>query len=119
MLGMNQKEIAAGNEIIKEVATELQKFQLEISSQLISFDELKKVLSDIINHLITNDFSRLIAVLYRLDISEKKLKQLLKKSINTSAGDIIAEMIIERQAEKIKTRKLFSSNDSYCDEEKW
>lgn len=116
---MNEKEIIAGNEIIKEVVNELQKFSLEISSQIIAFDELKKVVADIINHLITNDFSRLIAVLYRLDISEKKLKQLLKSSIDTSAGDIIAEMIIERQAEKIKARKLFSANESYCDEEKW
>ncbi len=106
------------NEIITEAVNELQKFQLKISDQIISFDELKKVLSGIINYLITNDFSRLISVLYRLDISEKKLQQLLKTS-NTSAEDIIAEMIIERQQERIKTRKLFSANDHYCDEEKW
>ncbi len=116
---MDKKEIIAGNEIIKEVVAELQKFQLEITVQITSFDELKKVLSDIINHLITNDFSRLVSVLYLLDISEKKLKQLLQDSINTSAGDIIANMIIERQAEKIITRNYFSDNASFCDEEKW
>lgn len=103
----------------KEVIIELQKFQLEISGQIISLNELKKALSYILNGLITNDFSRLISILYRLDISEKKLKELLKNSINISAGDIIAKMIIERQTEKIKTRKLFLDNDSFCDEEKW
>jgi len=116
---MDKKEIIAQNEIIKEVINELQKFQLAIPVQIILFNELEKLLSGIINDLITNDFSRLIAVLYRLDISEKKLKELLKNSINTSAGDIIAEMIIERQTEKIKTRKFFSGKDSFCDEEKW
>lgn len=116
---MDKKEIMAEKEIIKEVAGELQKFQLEIPVEIISFDELKKVLSGIINYLITNDFSRLISVLYRLDISEKKLQQLLKKSINISAGEIIAEMIIERQVEKIKTRKLFPANNNYSNEEKW
>ncbi len=116
---MDANEIIPQNEIIKEVVNELQKFQIEISDQIIAFDELKRAISIIINHLITNDFSRLISVLYRLDISEKKLKELLKNSINTSAGDIIAEMIIDRQTEKIKTRKSITNNDSYCDEEKW
>ncbi len=109
----------AENEIIKEVVNELQKFQFEISAEVVSMNAFKKLLSDHINYLITNDFSRLISVLYRLDISEKKLKELLKNSINTSAGDIIAEMIIERQAEKIRARKLFSGDDGDCDEEKW
>jgi len=116
---MDKKEMIAQNEVIEEVIIELQKFQLEISGQIISLNELKKALSDILNGLITNDFSRLISILYRLDISEKKLKELLKNSINISAGDIIAKMIIERQTEKIKTRKLFLDNDSFCDEEKW
>ncbi len=108
-----------GNQIIKEAVSGLQKFKLEIPVPVLSLDELKKELSGIINLLITNNFSRLISVLYRLDISEKKLKQLLKSTTNTSAGDIIAEMIIERQLEKIKVRKSFTNNDSNCEEEKW
>lgn len=61
----------AANDIIKEVVDELQKSRLEIPVRIISYDELKKAISDVVNHLIANDFSRLIAVLYRLDISEK------------------------------------------------
>lgn len=116
---MDKKEIIEGGEIIKEVVNELQKFQLEISVQIISLYELKQVFSDIINHLITNDFSRLISLLYRLDISKKKLNQLLKNSANISAGDIIAEMIIERQLEKIEAGKSFKTTHSFYDEEKW
>jgi uncharacterized membrane protein YkgB len=116
---MDKKEILAENEMIKEVITELQKFSLEIYVETVSLHKLIKALSDSINHLITNDFSRFISILYRMDISEKRLQQLLKESVNTSAGDIIAEMIIKRQAEKIKTRKLFTDSNIVSDEEKW
>lgn len=116
---INKKEMMEENEIIKEVVGELQKFQLAVSAPVLSLEELQKIISDIINRLIINDFSRLISVLYRLDISEKKLKELLKNSIDTSAGDLIAGMIIERQSEKIKTRKLFSGKNDFSDEEKW
>ena len=40
-------------------------------------EHLLSVLSVEINRLINHDFSRLIAILYRIDISEPKLKILL------------------------------------------
>src|SRR4051812_26588774 len=116
---MDKKEILLPNETIREVVSELVKIQVGIPGQITSIEELKKILSDIINNLITTDFSRLISILYRLDISEKKLRQLLSNSLNKPGGDIIAEMIIKRQEEKIKTRKIFSANHQDCDEEKW
>ena len=73
-----------------------------------------------INDLIINDFTQLVQILYRVDISEKKLKQLLSDNADKDAGKIIAEMIIERQLQKIKSRKLFSQRDKNIDEnEKW
>lgn len=113
------KEIMDEAEMIKEAASELLKCKSGIFAEVTSVSELKKTLSDNINHLITNDFSRLITILYRMDVSEEKLKKLLPSATNTSAGDIIAEMIIERQKEKIKTKKIFSANNSFGEEEKW
>ena len=107
------------NENIEKVVDELKKSLLELPAQIYSYNDLHKMLSDHINLLITNNFSRLIAVLYRVDISEKKLKQLLLSSPNTAAGDIIAKMIIERQLQKIEARKLFTGNNRFSDEEKW
>ena len=43
-----------------------------------------------INRLITDDFSGLINLLYRLDISEAKLKKLLSEHPQEDAGKIIA-----------------------------
>lgn len=77
-------------------------------------------LSEKINDLLVNDFNRLVSILYRLDIDEKKLKNLLKENPGKDAGKIIAEMIIERQIQKIKSRQQFSQRDGNIDDdEKW
>ncbi|HWC54101.1 MAG TPA: hypothetical protein VG676_11000 [Chitinophagaceae bacterium] len=73
-----------------------------------------------INDLIVNDFTKLVQLLYRIDISEKKLKQLLSDNADKDAGKIIAELIIERQLQKIKSRQQFKSPGGIIDDsEKW
>ena len=73
-----------------------------------------------INELIETDFNRLVSILYRLDINEIKLKQLLKQYEGTDAGSIIAAMMIEREREKIRSRQQFKQrNEDISDEEKW
>ena len=80
---------------------------------------LEKLVEDI-NQLILNDFEKLIQLLYRIDVSETKLKEVLQKNPNTDAGIIIAKLIVERQLQKIKTAASFSQNsDSESADEKW
>ncbi len=83
-----------------------------------SYAELKNTLAEHINFLINTDFNKLLKILYRVDVHEKILKTNLQKQ-ETDAGIIIAEMIIERQLQKIKTRKKFKSNDDIPGDEKW
>ena len=71
----------------------------------ISYDELRDQLAGHINHLIKNDFDKLIAYLYRIDVSEQKLKLMLQQFPQEDAGNIIASLIIERQEQKIKLRE--------------
>ena len=107
-------------ELLEEVVDELLKYQFEIIIKIASFFQLQKVLSEQINFLITNNFSSLIAVLYRLDISEKKLRMLLANNADKNAGDIIADLIIERQLQKIELRKTFKvENDQISEDERW
>ena len=75
----------------------------------LSKNELQERLTAFINELIVNDFQRLITILYRVDVDEKKLKRILKENIWTDAGEIIANLIIEREIQKIETRKQFGS----------
>lgn len=85
-----------------------------------SFDEIVQKLADRINELINTDLNQLIAVLYRMDISEKRLRSLLQNNEGKDAGRLIAMVMIEREAEKIKSREQFKQQDTDIDEdEKW
>ncbi|MEO6670853.1 MAG: hypothetical protein ABIN36_15340 [Ferruginibacter sp.] len=82
--------------------------------------ELHEKLSAYINKLILNNFDELIYVLYRVDVSEHKLKTLLKENNKTDAGAMIATLIIERQIQKIRSRQEHRrDNNSINEEESW
>ena len=81
--------------------------------------ELLKSLSGQINHLIQADFHRLISILYRLDISESKLKQTLEESTDSDAGELIATLVVERQLQKLRTRHSFKPQQDIPEDEKW
>ena len=105
-----------GKEIIPALNDSL---QLSLANEL-SNDQLLDKLAEHINFLIGKDFQKLISILYRVDISEKKLKTMLDENQNTDAGKLIASLLIERQLQKIKTRREFSRRDNNIDEnEKW
>ena len=74
-----------------------------------SNQDLESKLAIYINELIDKDFNKLVNLLYRIDISEKKLKIALQNEDKTiSSGKTIAKLIIERQLQKLEFRKKFS-----------
>ena len=70
-----------------------------------------------INELIKNDFSRLVQILYRIDVSEAKLKNILNSNPNEDAGKLIAQVILERLAATKKTRESFNTQTRIDDTE--
>jgi hypothetical protein len=75
---------------------------------------------DHINALLQKDFSQLVSLLYRLDVSEAKLRALLQQNPDTDAAILIANLVLERQAQKIRSRRENTRRDHEIDEnEKW
>ena len=70
-----------------------------------------------INELIKNDFSRLVQILYRIDVSEAKLKNILNANPTEDAGKLIAQVILERLAATKKARESFNVAPSIDDTE--
>jgi hypothetical protein len=99
-------------ELIAEVA---QTFELPIRTGQGAYTGL----CDEINHLIITNFNSLVNILYRLDVSEQKINDALSGHPGTDAASLIADLILERQLEKIRTRNLFKSNNDIPEEEKW
>lgn len=62
-----------------------------------------------IDHLAQTDFNKLLNILYRIDVSEEKVKKALAENQNkVPAGQVIAKLLIERETEKIKLRAKYS-----------
>ncbi len=76
---------------------------LDFSDKLAT-EELEKQLTEHINHLINTDFEKLVYYLYRIDVNETKMKQLLQQQGGKNAAQLIARLIIDRQLQKIKSR---------------
>ena len=104
----------------KELIQDLNRsYELQLADHL-SIDQLEALLAERINTMIRGDFGRLVQMLYRVDVNESKLRQLLRDNTGEDAGKIIAQLIIERQLQKIKTRQQFSKKDNdISEEEKW
>ncbi|MDE3236157.1 MAG: hypothetical protein KGO81_09405 [Bacteroidota bacterium] len=77
-------------------------------------------LADAMNYLIEQDFHALVQLLYRIDINENVLKQTLHDNADTNAGELIADLIIQRQQQKALLREQFRKNrNDIPDEDKW
>ena len=82
-------------------------------------DDVRGKLISFINELINKDFNALVQLLYRVDVNEKKLKELLKQNENADAAVIIADLIISRQLQKIESKKQFSQRKKSDAEDSW
>jgi hypothetical protein len=102
------------SKMISELSTSL---ETDLSGTK-SIDELKIALARYINDLINHDFDKLLRLLYKVDVSEKILRANLHPQ-EKDAGVVIAEMVIDRQLQKIETRRQFKSNNDIPENEKW
>ncbi|HVI48870.1 MAG TPA: hypothetical protein VM802_28645 [Chitinophaga sp.] len=87
----------------------------------VSYEELEEELAKKLAILISEDFRQFVFILYRIDIPEKKVKQILHESAASGADPYkpIAALIINRQLEKIKLRAAFKRDNLPDDEERW
>jgi hypothetical protein len=70
---------------------------------------LHEVLIKTFEYLIEDDFAKLLQVLYRADVDQYKLKELLENAEGKSSAEVIADAYIERQKAKVETWKRYSS----------
>ena len=82
-------------------------FNLKItSSEIATHQDLKESLSKLIQYLIDNDFERLLSGLYRIDVSEEKVKRAIASGDDVT--EKITQLIIDRELQKMVTRKKYN-----------
>jgi hypothetical protein len=92
-----------------------------LNSELSVFEKakLRDELIFYVNHLLLNDFNRLVQLLYMVDVNEEKLKGYLSENPGTDAAVLVADMMIGRQEQKLKNRQASKPDDSIPEDEKW
>lgn len=73
-----------------------------------------------IEQLIAHDFEGLLFLLYRIDVSEQKVRQMLAETKGEGAALTMATLIMERQKQKLKLRRQMGKFPSSTDDpERW
>lgn len=74
----------------------------------LSENQLRQAMVDAFAYLVDNDFPKLIQILYKADVDQYKLKELLESTEGVSSAEIIADAYINRQMAKIETWEKYS-----------
>lgn len=82
-------------------------------------EQLKEQLTAYINELIIKDFPSLIQLLYRIDVDEKKLKNILQQQQHTDAAIVMSDLIIERQMRKKEMKQRSEKPGDTNEDELW
>ena len=70
-------------------------------------EEFRKYLTEKMKDMLDKNYNLQINTLYRIDISEKKVSELFSSKNKELIPEKLADLIIERQIEKIHFRKLY------------
>jgi hypothetical protein len=79
----------------------------------------KQQIAAYLNDLLLHDFSRLVQLLYRVDVDEKRVKAVLQQHPHEDAGLLLTELLMERQKLKSYKKETFGSFRNESDEERW
>jgi len=71
------------------------------------FDRLHGWLEKRISYLLDHDFPTLLNALYRIDIPEEQLKQILALSSPTALASALTTAILHREMQKVETRRIY------------
>ena len=87
----------------------------------VSYELLEEILAKKLEILISENFQQFIFLLYRTDVSEQRIQQLLENAAATGDDPYrpIAALIIERQLQKIISRATYKQENLPDDEERW
>ena len=100
------KNLRNKEQLIKIAGLTNKDFDLDINSLTVSdYPEFLKLLSSAVQNLIDTDFERFLNALYRIDVDENKVKQAFASE--TNVAEAIAELIIQREVQKIETREKY------------
>lgn len=104
-------------DLIEKVVAQIQKdfnwFNLQIhfdsSSDVSPYQQLYQQILPLVDELLNDDYPKLLAMLYRIDLDEEFLNRQLKATPNADTDEVISDLIIKRELQKAIIREIYSS----------
>lgn len=103
-----QKEVL--HEVSENLANVFNRYGLNLPlspADVENLNQLKAFLSEKLKDMLDNNFDLLVNTLYRIDVNEEKLTELFGSKNRTYIPEALADLIIERQIQKIHFRKKY------------
>lgn len=107
---LNHQEIL--DETLQQIQKDLASFQVEVQFPILQppvYPALHKTLVDALAYLFRKTNTQLIALLYRIDISEKDIAQTTADMPHYSQLEVVAHQVILRELKKVLSRKFYKS----------
>ena len=103
-------------DLLEKVVEQLKKdfnwFNFEITfkgTEESPYQELYNQILPLIEELLNDDYPKLMAMLYRIDLDEDFLNRKLKENAQADTDEIITDLIIKRELQKVIIREMYSS----------
>jgi len=73
------------------------------------YQELYSQILPLIEELLNDDYPKLMAMLYRIDIDEEFLNRQLKATAHADTDEVITDLILKRELQKVIIRDMYSN----------
>ncbi len=104
-------------EILRQVAAQIEKdfyqfgFEVKFSGEPAdAYNELFAQINEHVAYMLSQDYHRLVLLLYQIDLSEKEILRNELKYPNVDKHQLLSEMIIQRELKKVLIRNYFKEN---------
>jgi len=111
---LSQLHIELLHDTVNLIIKDFSQFDLEVKfsgNAEGAYEELQSELLPQIEDLINNSYETLMSILYRIDVNEKKITNLLDDSNGQKYSEVIVDLILDREWQKALTRKYFKLMD--------
>jgi len=86
-------------------------FEIELTSEMNSEEAIIEMLALRVADMIDGDIDLLLSYLYRLDVEESKINFILNQQATIPAHTGLAQLIWNRQKERLATKKKYGKGD--------
>ncbi|MDB4533651.1 hypothetical protein N9242_02185 [Vicingaceae bacterium] len=100
------------DKVVEQLKKDFNWFSFEITfkgDQESPYQELYNQILPLIDELLNDDYPKLMAILYRIDLDEEFLNRKLKENSHADTDEVITDLILKRELQKVIIRDLYSS----------